>query len=167
MRHQLPKWTKEFGSFYLKDIRAMSDPSYAIPTDLTGDLGEDFLGELDDEQASRISGLVDIQRPLLQEMVTTRQQIATHLRTFLAGSVAAEAAVMALMQRYGQLDGEIAWELASAFVAVGQSLSATQEARLRAMREDLLGSLAYPAGAFLYSQPIAMPQLPSSDALFW
>ena len=43
-----------FGSFYLKDIYAMSDPTYAIPTNMTGDMGEAMLQKLDTE-----SGAVD------------------------------------------------------------------------------------------------------------
>jgi phosphatidylethanolamine-binding protein (PEBP) family uncharacterized protein len=155
-----------FGSFYLKDIRAMSDPSYAIPTNLTGDLGDALLAELDPEQAARITGLVGVQRPLLLEIVAAREQIATELRIFLAGGTADQATVLGLMQHYGELDGQIACELASAFVAVGHSLTDAQKARLRAMREELLGSLAYPTGAYLYSQPIGMPQVPSPDSLF-
>ena len=45
-----------FGSFYLKDIFAMSDPTYAIPTNLTGDMGEAMLQKLNTDQAQLITG---------------------------------------------------------------------------------------------------------------
>jgi phosphatidylethanolamine-binding protein (PEBP) family uncharacterized protein len=155
-----------FGSFYLKDIRAMSDPSYAIPTDLTGNLGDSLLTALNPTQAARITGLVDIQRPSLTGIVSTRLQVATELRRFLSGQSADEATVSGLMQQYGELDGEIICRLATTFAEVGQSLTDEQKSRLMAMRQELLGSLLYPTGAYLYSEPIAMPGIPSSDFLF-
>jgi hypothetical protein len=45
-------------------------------------------------------------------------------------------------------------------------LRADQKASIDAMRQELLGELSYPTGAYLYSQPIAMPEIPSSDFLF-
>jgi hypothetical protein len=34
------------------------------------------------------------------------------------------------------------------------------------MRTDLLDDLSHPSSAYLYSQPIPMPDIPSSDFLF-
>jgi hypothetical protein len=70
------------------------------------------------------------------------------------------------MKTYGRLDGEIAYQLATAFAKVGQSLTAAQEADLMELRTKLLGNLATPTGAYLYSEPIAMPEIPSTDFLF-
>jgi hypothetical protein len=155
-----------FGSFYLKDIRAMSDPGYAIPTDMTGNLGEEMLATLTSDQAQKITGLVDIQKPSLLGIVNTRELISIELRKFLEGSIADRATVLALMQHYGELDGEIIYNLAVNFIAVNQSLTSDQKTQLMAMRQDLLGDLSYPTGAYLYSQPIPMPEIPSSDFLF-
>ncbi|GAH87029.1 unnamed protein product, partial [marine sediment metagenome] len=69
-----------FGSFYLKDIHAMSDSSYAIPTDLTGNMGEAMLETLAPDQAQLITGLVDIQKPSLLGIVDIREQISIELR---------------------------------------------------------------------------------------
>ncbi len=155
-----------FGSFYLKDIKAMSDPSYAIPTSMTGDLGDQMLSTLTTNQAQQITGLVDTQKPSLQGIVDTRKQISIELRKFLAGETPDKATVMALMGHYGELDGEIIYNMAVTFTKVDQSLSSDQKAKLVAMRQELLGSLSHPTGAYLYSQPVSMPTIPSSDFLF-
>jgi hypothetical protein len=34
------------------------------------------------------------------------------------------------------------------------------------MRTELLGELSHPNGAYLYSEPIPMPTIPTSDFLF-
>jgi hypothetical protein len=155
-----------FGSFYLKDIRAMSDPSYSIPTEMTGDMGEQMLSLLDANQAELITSLVDITQSSLMGIVETRQQVSIELRKFLQGGTADRATVLALMQHYGELDGEIIYQYAVNFTAVNQSLTGEQKTQLEAMRTELLGELSHPTGAFLYSEPIVMPEIPSSDFLF-
>jgi hypothetical protein len=155
-----------FGSFYLKDIKAMSDPSYAIPTDMTGNLGDEMLSGLSSGQAKIITGLVDIQKPSLEGIVETRRQVSIELRKFLADETPEKAAVLALMAHYGELDGEIIYNLAVNFTQVNQSLTSDQKAKLVAMRQDLLGDLSHPTGAYLYSEPVSMPEIPSSDFLF-
>ena len=155
-----------FGSFYLKDIHAMSDSTYAIPTNITGDMGETMLQTLNANQAQLITSLVDIQKPSLQGIVETRRAIATELRKFKDGGAADRATVLALMEKYGAYDGEIIYQLATHFTQVSQSLTSEQKAKLLAMRQESLGDLMYPSGAYLYSQPIAMPQIPNTDFLF-
>lgn len=155
-----------FGSFYLKDIRSMSDSSYAIPEDMTGTIGDEMLTLLDTNQAQLITGLVDIQKPSLMGMVEAREQISIELRKFLAGGTADKTTVLSLMQNYGELDGEIIYNLAMNFTAVSQSLTSDQKAQLVAMRQELLGDLSYPTDAYLYSQPIPMPEIASSNFLF-
>jgi hypothetical protein len=34
------------------------------------------------------------------------------------------------------------------------------------MRQELLGDLSHPTGAYLYSQAVAMPSIPNTDFLF-
>jgi hypothetical protein len=155
-----------FGSFYLKDIKAMSDSSYAIPTDMTGNLGDELLSNLNTVQAKLITGLVNIQKPSLLGIVDTRRQASIELRKFLAGETPDKATVLALMQHYGELDGEIIYNLAVTFTDVSQSLNSDQKAKIVAMRQELLSDLSHPTGAYLYSEPIAMPTIPSSDFLF-
>jgi len=155
-----------FGSFYLKDRPAMEDTSYAIPTDLTGEMGASLLDALTPEQAQQISGLVEVQKPDLQAIVETRRQVSTELRKFLAGGSADQAAVLALMEQYGRLDGEIVYNYVTHFVEVSKSLSAEQRSALAALRVQMLGDLLHPDGAYLYSQPIPMPEIPNTDFLF-
>jgi hypothetical protein len=155
-----------FGSFYLKDIRAMSDPSYAIPTDLTGRMGDAMLAVLTADQAALITGLVDIQRPSLTGIVDARRQVSTELRKFKAGGAADSATVSGLMQKYGELDGAIVYDLAVNFARVNRTLGSEQKAKLMALRKEMLGDLMSPAGAYLYSQAIPMPDIPSTDFLF-
>jgi hypothetical protein len=155
-----------FGSFYLKDIKAMSDPSYAIPTNMTGDLGDQMLSTLNSDQAQLITGLVDIQKPSLQGIVDIRRQISIELRRFLAGETADKATVLGLIEQYGELDGEIIYNLAINFAEVNQSLTGEQKALLDGIREALLGELNHPSGAYLYSQAITMPEIPDTSFLF-
>jgi hypothetical protein len=155
-----------FGSFYLKDIPAMSDPTYAIPTDLTGNLGDTMLSALTTDQAKLITSLVDIQRPSLTGIVAVREQISTELRKFKTGGTADSATVLSLMEKYGELDGEIIYNLAVNFTQVNQTLTSEQKAKLLALRKELLDNLMYPSGAYLYSQPIPMPAIPNTDFLF-
>lgn len=155
-----------FGSFYLKDIKAMSDPTYSIPTNLTGDLGETMLQKLTPEQAALITGLVDSQKPSLQGLVDAREQISIELRKFKDGGAADQTAVLSMMEQYGAYDGEIIYNMAVNFVTVKNSLTDAQKAELDALRTELLGDQAHPNGAYLYSQAIAIPEIPNTDFLF-
>jgi hypothetical protein len=155
-----------FGSFYLKDIPAMSNSSYAIPTNMTGDMGEAMLKILTPDQASLITGLVNIQKPSLQGIVDTRKTISTELRKFKDGSTTDSSTVLSLMDQYGQLDGEIIYNLAVNFTKVSQSLTDDQKTQLTALRKEMLSDLMHPSGAYLYSQAVPMPEIQNTDFLF-
>jgi hypothetical protein len=155
-----------FGSFYLKDAPAVGNPGYSIGTTITGDLGATLLAKLDATQAGIITGLVDAQRPSLLQIVDTRRAISTELREALTGGSPSSTTVGTLMTTYGELDGSIAYDYATAFAKVGQTLTAGQRVELEALRAQLLGDLAAPSGAYLFSQPIPMPTIPSTDFLF-
>jgi hypothetical protein len=109
---------------------------------------------------------VDIQKPSLQGIVEKRTNISTELRKFKENSSADESTILSLMGQYGQLDGEIIYNLAVNFVKVSQSLTDEQKTQLMALRKEMLGDLMYPSGAYLYSQAIPMPEIPSTDFLF-
>ncbi len=73
------------------------------------------------------------------------------------------AGVIALARRYGELDGDISWLYATHFAQVARTLTASQKQELRRLR-DLD---AYPCrSAYLYSEPIPMPEIPNTDVLF-
>jgi hypothetical protein len=155
-----------FGSFYLKDAPAVGNPGYSIDTTITGNLGAALIERLTDTQAQLITSLVDTQRPSLDQIVDARRAVSTELRKFMAGQSADSATVSGLMKTYGELDGTIVYNLATNFVEVGQSLTADERAALIGLRTQLLGDLATPTGAYLFSQPIGMPDIPNTDFLF-
>lgn len=70
------------------------------------------------------------------------------------------------MKRCGELDGEIIFRYATAFAQVQQTLTDEKRAQPMALRTEMLGDMLYPEGDYLYSQPIAMPNIPNSDFLF-
>ncbi|HTY08907.1 MAG TPA: hypothetical protein VMF29_07060 [Candidatus Edwardsbacteria bacterium] len=153
-----------FGSFYLKDWPAMGNPNYSINEQLTARAGSTFLAALTDSQRALVTVLVDLQRSDLTSIVSKRREIAAQLRLFLAGGAADSATVIALSREYGQLDGEISYYYATHFAQVSQSLDSAQRARLTSLADSLGYTPA--AGAFLYSQPIAMPAIANTDFLF-
>ena len=152
-----------FGSFYMKDLPAMGNAGYSISTTLTGDSGADFLNLLTDSQRSEVTDLVDLQRSDLNQIVATRQAIATDLRAALSGGTIDEPDVRSLSAKYGELDGEISYDYATHFATVGATLTDSQKQQMVALR-NLSGYTC--SGAFLYSQPISMPQGIPSDFLF-
>jgi Spy/CpxP family protein refolding chaperone len=152
-----------FGGFGMKTAPAMGKQDYSISTSLTGDRGEAFLAALTDAQRKRITGLVDLQRQDLDEIVRIRRAIATELRRFHKGESADKDKVLSLSKRYGELDGEMSYLYATAFAKVGQTLTTQQKAELNKMRTS---NPSEPKGPFLYSSPIEMPKIASTDFLF-
>jgi phosphatidylethanolamine-binding protein (PEBP) family uncharacterized protein len=152
-----------FGSFYMKDLPAMGNAGYSISTTLTGDSGANFLNLLTDTQRSEVTGLVDLQKSDLNDIVATRQAIATDLRAALSGGTIDETDVRSLSAKYGELDGEISYDYATHFADVDATLTDSQKQQMVALR-NLTGYTC--TGAFLYSQPISMPQNIPSVFLF-
>ena len=152
-----------FGGFGMKTAPAMGKQDYSISTTLTGNSGEAFLAALTDTQRRHINELIDLQRQDLAEIVGTRRAIATELRRFLKGDTADRNKVLSLSRRYGELDGEMSHYYALAFAKVGQTLSAQQKDALARMRAS---NPKDPKGPFLYSKPISMPAIASTDAFF-
>jgi hypothetical protein len=155
-----------FGSFYMKDAPAVGNPGYAIDTNATAGYGKKFLEALSPAASQLASGIVDLQRPYLYELVDRRLDISTELRKFRIGITPDSLLVISLMDRYGQLDGEIIYHAATAFAAVNSMLTSIQRDTLNAYRSQLLGTLSHPSGAYLYATPIDMPVVPNTDFLF-
>ena len=152
-----------FGGFGMKTAPAMGKKDYSISTSLTGDSGEAFLAALADAQRNLVADVVDLQRKDLAEIVTVRRAIATELRKFLSGATADKSKVLSLSKRYGELDGELSYFYATAFANVARTLTAEEKAKLAALRNT---NPSDPRGPFLYSSPIAMPQIENTDVLF-
>ena len=152
-----------FGGFGMKTAPAMGKQNYSISTSLTGDSGEALLNTLEETQRKKITGIIDLQRSDLAEIVTVRKTISTELRKFQKGETADKAKVLSLSKRYGELDGELAYFYASAFGEVFKSLSSEQLAKLKAMRTI---NPSEPRGPFLYSDPVQNPQVGTTDFMF-
>jgi hypothetical protein len=152
-----------FGSFYMKDAPAMGRRNYSISTRLTGDSGEAFLSALTGVQRDRITAIPAWQRPVMDEIVGLRRDIATELRRFMNGETADRARVVALSRRYGELDGRLSHLYATRFVEVARTLQPGQKERLMALR-SLEGYEC--RGAYVYSDPIPWPEMRSTDFLF-
>jgi len=155
-----------FGSFYMKDAPAINNPGYSIDTELTATMGQNFINALTSDQAALITGLVEIQKPSLYNIVTVRTQVSTELRKFKTGGTADLATVLSLMKTYGELDGTIVYNYATKFAQVGNTLSDAQKTTLTGLRTEILGDLSTPTGAYLYSTPIALPTVQDTDFLF-
>lgn len=153
-----------FGSFYMKDMPAMGNPDFTIDSNLTADMGSDFLGVLTASQAALVTDLVEIQRNDLYAIVETRRAIATQLRRFMTEDTVDEDAVLALAEQYGELDGAIVYHYATNFTHVGNTLSSEQAAQLMAIRNEW-NTIAC-SGVYLYSEPITIPEIPNTDFLF-
>jgi len=153
-----------FGSFFLKDWPAMGNPDYTIDEQLTASAGEDFLNVLNAEQKAQITGLVDIQKEDLYALVDVREQISIELRKFMEQETIDNELVMTLSEEYGELDGAIVYNYAVNFTAVYASLSETQRTELQNLVEAI--GYMHPDGAFLYSQPVEMPEIIDTDFLF-
>ena len=153
-----------FGAFFIKGGPARGKRNYSINENLIADVGRAFVAALDAKQGAQIKGLVDVQRPFLQGIVAARREVSTLLRGFITGTTPDREAVLRLMATYGDQDGAIAYNFAKAFVDVARTLTPEQKVHIQNMRTSL--NLPEPSGAFLYSSPIAMPEIPNTDFLF-
>ena len=142
----------------------MGNPNYTIDETLTANAGQNFLAILTTAQADQVKGIVDLQRNALNELVAKREAVSTELRKFLASGTADSSTVIALSQRYGELDGELSYYYATTFTQVWNSLSADQKTNLTQLASDL--GYVIPGGGFLYSQPIDMPTIENTDFMF-
>ncbi|MBF0102788.1 MAG: SMP-30/gluconolactonase/LRE family protein [Desulfobacterales bacterium] len=154
-----------FGSFYMKDAPAMAaGPGFTIDSNLTADMGTSFLGILTTAQAAMVTNLVDIQRDDLNGIVETRRAISTELRKFIVTDSVDEETVLALCEKYGELDGEIVYNYATNFSGIGKTLTTEQKAKLTALRETW--NTIPCSGAYLYSEKISYPEVMDTDFMF-
>lgn len=144
-----------FGGFFMKDMSAMGKRDYDISTSLTGDSGEEFLNILTDNQRNNITAILDLQRQSLIETINVRRAISMELRKFLQGDQADRNKVIALGRRYGELDGEMSYYYATAFVKVAATLTKQQKEKLVGLR---MVNPSDAGGPFLYSSQIALPE---------
>ncbi|MCP4749231.1 MAG: SMP-30/gluconolactonase/LRE family protein, partial [Desulfobacteraceae bacterium] len=166
-----------FGSFYMKDIPALTaSTAVTIDTNLTADMGQDFLDTLDSSQKTLVTDLLTLQRENLNNIVATRETISEQLRLFMNGTSVAYNDVQALVRQYGEYEGEMIYHYTTNFVAVGHSLTDAQEQALMSLRTGYYqefpdyqnDTTTYDcSGAYLYAAKIDnMPQIENTDFLF-
>ncbi|MEI6690987.1 MAG: hypothetical protein WCL07_04565 [bacterium] len=151
-----------FGGFYMKDYPAMNNPDYFISTATTGDSGKGFLEILNSEQRALIEGIIPAQQKMLAEVVQIRTTVSTELRKAIAGGTIDKAKVYTLIERYGELDGEMSALYAIRFAQVKKTLTDTQMAALVKLRNLTV----VPQGGYRFSTPVSYPTLPSTDYMF-
>lgn len=142
----------------------MGNPNYTIDETLTANAGKNFLAILSAAQADQVKGIVDLQRSALNEIVEKREAISTELRKFITSQTADSSSVLTLSERYGELDGEMSYYYATTFSQIFNSLSSDQKDKLFSLAENL--GYINPVGAFLYSQPIDIPEIINTDFMF-
>jgi len=151
-----------FGGFYMKDYPAMNDPNYFIDTAITGDSGQNFLNTLDTTQRALITSIIDEQRAALAEIAQIRTTVSTELLKAMNGGTVDKTKVYSLIERYGELDGQMSALYASRFAAVNKTLTATQRTALVKLRNLTV----VPSGVYKFSTPLATPTLPNTDFMF-
>ena len=154
-----------FGGFYMKDIAAMNQRDYDISTSITGDSGEKFLNNvLNETQRGYITQILNDQRKILNEVVNVRREFTTELRKLLNGQQPDKNKLLALGQRYGELDGELSWNYAIAFAKVNESLTNEQMMELMKLR-NLDGYKSAPY--YIYSSPsVKQPIIENVEMFF-
>lgn len=152
-----------FGGFGLKTAPAMGKKDFSISTALTGDAGAEFLALLEPAQREAIATLPQRQRAALEEIAELRRRIAAELRRLLDGQAANAPQVLAWSRRYGELDGELAWLYAQAFISIGRSLSPAQRQDLTQMRARSPQGPQDPKGPFLFAAPLDAAGLAQAD----
>lgn len=151
-----------FGGFYMKDYPAMNNPEYFISTAITGDSGQGFLNVLNTQQKALVTGIIDEQRSAIAEIAQIRTTVSTELRKAMSGGIIDKTKVYSLIKRYGELDGQISALYAIRFSEVNKTLTDTQRAALVKLRNlDVV-----PKGAYRFSTPVAMPEIPNTDFMF-
>jgi len=149
----------------MKDMPAIGKRDYNISTSLTGDSGRDFLETLSYDQRKNITGIADLQKKSLREIISVRRAISTELRRVLKGEQPDREKVLNRGRRYGELDGELSCYYATAFGKVNRTLTAQQRKELATLR-NLDGYTSAPA--YIYSSPVREEvKLPGTDHFFF
>jgi len=122
----------------------------------------DFLSILSAEQSAAVHQIVEKQEPLLDEIIQIRTDVSLELRKALNNDTPDKNKVFTLIKRYGELDGELSYKCAICFSKISESLSQEQRSKLVSLR----GLDEIPEGAYLFSDPIALPDLKTSIQFF-
>jgi Spy/CpxP family protein refolding chaperone len=151
-----------FGGFFMKDFPAMNNPGYFISTSITGDSGQEFLNILNETQRQSIVGIIAEQRSALREIADIRSKVSAELRRAMSGQKIDKEKVYSLIRRYGELDGQMSALYAERFATVNRTLTDSQRSAMVRLRNLSV----VPQGAYRFSTPINMPDIPNTDYLF-
>ena len=143
-----------FGGFYMKDFPAMGNHDYSISTALTGDAGRDFIASLNADQAEFLYETMRKQAPLLAEIVEIRQSVSIELRKAMKNEKPDKEKLYSLIKHYGELDVEMSYYESNAFSAIYKTLTGAQKQKFIQIRNQSV----LPKGAYLYSDPIDLPE---------
>jgi hypothetical protein len=143
-----------FGGFYMKDFPAMGNPDYNISTALTGDAGRDFMAVLSTSQSASVNDCMMKQAPLITEIVKIREVISTELRKAIDGKTIDKELIYSKIKHYGELDAEMSFLMANTFSSIYKTLTNNQKQMLVKLRNQEV----LPKGAYLYSDPIKLPE---------
>lgn len=155
-----------FGGFYMKDMPAMGKRDFDISTSVTGDSGKAFIDDvLTNDQRILVTGIPQKQESAMEEIIQVRRDMSIELRKLLSGTSLDREKIMKLGRRYGELDGGLSWDYATAFANINQTLSQDQRDELVTLR-NLNG---YPSDPYyIYSQGIKKnPRLPNVNSFFY
>jgi Spy/CpxP family protein refolding chaperone len=75
--------------------------------------------------------------------------VAKQVRSGLSGKSPDEGKVMSLSRRYGELDGQLSYEMATRFASVYRTLTPQQKAAMVKLRNQDI----FPEGHYLYADP--------------
>lgn len=153
-----------FGGFYMKDYPAMGNADYFIPTDLTGDSGEEFLAILDDSQRSLILDRLPEWMELVWKMADVRRAVSQEIRGALGEDKERVDGEMIdrLSREYGRLDGAYSWLMADSFARIGSTLTAQQKKDLVTLRNQNV----FPEGLYKYAEEVSRPEPADTSFLF-
>ncbi len=154
-----------FGAYWTKaaPMKAVRTKNYKISINLTSDSGDLFLKMLDSKQRKRITGLVQAQKKYLLSMADIRRKIAVEIRKIFVGTTGNHDEVIRLSRKFGEADGEIAYLYTNAFTEVRHSLTENQQKKAIEIRNI---SQYKCKGAFLYAEPISVPNVSNISSFF-
>ena len=99
---------------------------------------------------------------MLAQIAQLRTTISTELAKAMTGGTPNKDLIYSSIKQYGELDGQMSALYATRFAQVNSTLTDAQRATLVKLRN----LSAVPTGAYLFSNPVAMPTIASTDFLF-
>jgi hypothetical protein len=154
-----------FGAYWTKaaPMKAVKRDNYRISTSLTSNSGMQFLDSLNNNHRSKIKNLVKEQKTYLKQMVDIRENISKETRKIFNGERNNLEKIVQLSEKFGELDGEIAYLYANSFSDIKNNLTSSQLKKAT----DLRNISQYQCkGAFIYAEPTNTPKVYNLEKFF-